>query len=755
MAASTVFLQADIDDSAIPRAGYKGVGSTDAIRAMLREQKRASKSLHSNTLFKEFHADSKLSGTKRFGKGFNTPFDAGVPPPAFDDATTEGNSRLVSLIENQAIKDEKPMAGVWASFGKPYLCLGEPQDPAAGLPFKLNRDEIAAQMDAKVRGGKGGRQRALAEIGPKPPGTAGSFRRALSTANSLDSNGDTRLTPEEQEEQRLTKHRTVIVSTVHDKMEIKFPKGPLHRSNVRATNSKVTIGAFLDTEDAEAECNDPEASYGQPHVPVREKIPLHEKKGLGRRRSPGGRGRKGTNGASHESQFEDDDAKSQVFITQGEGQEQPLEQEYSKTQSMSGRRDSSMIGLDNKPMHRSSAFGAQSLFAAESQSHSPVPMSGGVDGDDESGEERGEEVFGGSGRPPAPGSFQPLVKPSIAPRGQGDNPVYSWHNKFVDVRQRGRDKLQKALYERAEGRLKARTQGRMAANLSGLLMLDLEAVKGMRGGYIGGAEPSNPYGRMERTWNALEESKRARTQKALTLDPEELKALQRFYDQLCALVEGQEKMSDPICLMIVHKVRDLLESGSMLHKSLLNLVIDHVASFAKGAGLIRYNRFLLTILTFIAKCSGASDFDLEDIVAHHGIQIMVYGTDYVSCPPSQGTGKGSKNFSALSRSVTRSTTLSKNGMDSKGTSLLKEMDSFGLRVENQSLPSLGLRGVLPTSGPGPGPGPSSSSAVGATKPKTPRNTYTPPTLKDMPLDLLQEETAKEKITNLFSAGFGI
>ena len=38
------------------------------------------------------------------------------------------------------------------------------------------------------------------------------------------------------------------------------------------------------------------------------------------------------------------------------------------------------------------------------------------------------------------------------------------------------------------------------------------------------------------------------------LDPEELRALQRFYDQLCALVEAQ-RMSDPISLMVVQKVR--------------------------------------------------------------------------------------------------------------------------------------------------------------------------------------------------------
>ena len=37
------------------------------------------------------------------------------------------------------------------------------------------------------------------------------------------------------------------------------------------------------------------------------------------------------------------------------------------------------------------------------------------------------------------------------------------------------------------------------------------------------------------------------------LDGGEIRILQRFYDQLCALVEAQ-RMSDPLCLMVVSKV---------------------------------------------------------------------------------------------------------------------------------------------------------------------------------------------------------
>ena len=48
------------------------------------------------------------------------------------------------------------------------------------------------------------------------------------------------------------------------------------------------------------------------------------------------------------------------------------------------------------------------------------------------------------------------------------------------VRQRGREALQQALYRRSEGRYKARSVGKMAANLCALLMGDLEAARGKK-----------------------------------------------------------------------------------------------------------------------------------------------------------------------------------------------------------------------------------------------------------------------------------
>lgn len=199
----------------------------------------------------------------------------------------------------------------------------------------------------------------------------------------------------------------------------------------------------------------------------------------------------------------------------------------------------------------------------------------------------------------------------------------------MQVRQKGREALQQVLYERSRGRYKARTFGHMAANLCGLLMLDLSEVHGKKIPYVSvGVVPNNPYKKMEDAWAAQEETRKVRNQRAQTLDPDQLRVMQRFYDQLCALVEAQ-RMSDPLSLMVVQRVRSLLEAGSSLQKSLLNTVLEHVAKFTKGCGLVRHNQYMLSILTFIAKCTSVSDLDFEDMVATQGLATVIYGTSLV------------------------------------------------------------------------------------------------------------------------------
>uniref|UniRef100_A0A7R9YUG4 Uncharacterized protein n=1 Tax=Chlamydomonas euryale TaxID=1486919 RepID=A0A7R9YUG4_9CHLO len=229
------------------------------------------------------------------------------------------------------------------------------------------------------------------------------------------------------------------------------------------------------------------------------------------------------------------------------------------------------------------------------------------------------------GRSGAPPMFRRLVEPSVPERGREDDPVYGWHNKFVEVRQRARESLTQALYERSAGRFKARSYAKMGTNLAGLLMADLEQVKGKKTPYVSLRKaPENPYAKMEETWEQQEEARRARTQRAHALDPEELRVMQRFYDQLCALVEAQ-RTSDPLSLMVVHKVRAALEGGASLNRSLLSAIVDHVADFCRGCGLMAHNKYVLAVLTFIAKCTGVPMPELDALLVNAGICIVVFG----------------------------------------------------------------------------------------------------------------------------------
>jgi hypothetical protein len=78
-----------------------------------------------------------------------------------------------------------------------------------------------------------------------------------------------------------------------------------------------------------------------------------------------------------------------------------------------------------------------------------------------------------------------------------------------------------------------------------------------------GLVPESPYVKMDASWAALQARAQTAARAAQTLDPEELRVLQRFYDQLCALVEAQ-RMSDPLSLMVIHKVSGVSAYGEQV-----------------------------------------------------------------------------------------------------------------------------------------------------------------------------------------------
>lgn len=74
------------------------------------------------------------------------------------------------------------------------------------------------------------------------------------------------------------------------------------------------------------------------------------------------------------------------------------------------------------------------------------------------------------------------------------------------------------------------------------------------------------------------------------LKAHELSLLQHFYESLCVLVERQ-RLSDPLSLLLVHKVKALLEEGVFLHRPLLQQVsrfkgeavcVDQISAWGGG-----------------------------------------------------------------------------------------------------------------------------------------------------------------------------
>ena len=99
--------------------------------------------------------------------------------------------------------------------------------------------------------------------------------------------------------------------------------------------------------------------------------------------------------------------------------------------------------------------------------------------------------------------------------------------------------------------------------------------------------------------------------------------LSRFYDQLCVVVE-QQRLSDPACLAVVHRVKALMEAGVFLHKPLLAQVAEHVAKFLREIGLLRHNPRLLPVFTYIRMCVGASEGELVELAKPLGLLPVLY-----------------------------------------------------------------------------------------------------------------------------------
>jgi hypothetical protein len=94
----------------------------------------------------------------------------------------------------------------------------------------------------------------------------------------------------------------------------------------------------------------------------------------------------------------------------------------------------------------------------------------------------------------------------------------------------------------------------------------------------------------------------------------------------CCLQDGAIKVARSQNRKTVGRlqVKDLLESGHTLHGPLFGALVSRVAAVVAATGMTRYNFFLLPIFTFVRKCCGVGQADLDAALARSGLTPLVY-----------------------------------------------------------------------------------------------------------------------------------
>ncbi|GMH43887.1 hypothetical protein BSKO_11821 [Bryopsis sp. KO-2023] len=192
---------------------------------LLREQKKECEILHSNPLFREFKQKARHKSKGQVQTEW---------APIIEDVEAEAKMRTLQFIREAAIREDKIQKGVWASFGKPYVCLGRPEQLNAALP-KLHRDEINRAM-SPLKPGKGSRQSSRSKINKRP----------------LSSRPTHQHTKEELEQDKLLQKQAVMKFSSAEYLEAKFPDAPIKmatRRRAKAMSSPLGVRFGRDAED--------------------------------------------------------------------------------------------------------------------------------------------------------------------------------------------------------------------------------------------------------------------------------------------------------------------------------------------------------------------------------------------------------------------------------------------------------------------------------------------------------------------------
>lgn len=114
--------------------------------------------------------------------------------------------------------------------------------------------------------------------------------------------------------------------------------------------------------------------------------------------------------------------------------------------------------------------------------------------------------------------------------------------------------MQRLLWQRLQGRCQARAQPALAAGFYNAIVSELEYSLGHRPACaVAGMPPRDPYDQARMFMDHVQDSSPARKAPG-QLQLDDVHILERFYNQLCLLVEAQCP-SDPMSLLCVQHVR--------------------------------------------------------------------------------------------------------------------------------------------------------------------------------------------------------
>jgi hypothetical protein len=121
------------------------------------------------------------------------------------------------------------------------------------------------------------------------------------------------------------------------------------------------------------------------------------------------------------------------------------------------------------------------------------------------------------------------------------------------------------LWHRLQGRVRARTDASLAMGFYNAVMSELDYHLGKRPANAHtSCPPRDPYNQAQLFVDSMQVEDGHSKQQVVGLQMEDVHLLERFYQQLCLLVEAQ-KASDPMSLIIVQLVRSVNRLCSFVH----------------------------------------------------------------------------------------------------------------------------------------------------------------------------------------------